>query len=122
MAASGKSIWVILEFAFCVMLSGCSSTPVQPRESAVAPPSVTPEQPERGAASLGEDATSDSPSEPSFTLAVGPEGQCGYHGDDGRNWGRCNEGYCCSVHGYCGRSERYCGEGCQPQFGTCWNR
>ena len=37
----------------------------------------------------------------------------------GKEFGKCDKGYCCSQYGWCGKSEDHCGKGCQSEFGQC---
>jgi len=46
--------------------------------------------------------------------------KCGEH-DDGKNYGICPDGKCCSQYGYCGNSEKHCRNGCQTKYGICEN-
>jgi len=39
----------------------------------------------------------------------------------GENYGSCPEGYCCSKNGYCGTTNSYCKNGCQPEYGICYD-
>ncbi|KAK5671937.1 hypothetical protein QVD99_001762 [Batrachochytrium dendrobatidis] len=43
-------------------------------------------------------------------------GQCGSDLDTS-----CPNAQCCSKNGVCGRTSGYCGEGCQVDYGVCWN-
>ncbi|EFJ19626.1 hypothetical protein SELMODRAFT_419028 [Selaginella moellendorffii] len=44
---------------------------------------------------------------------------CGYLPQGGN--GFCYDGYCCSESGFCGIGEYYCGNGCQREFGDCYD-
>jgi len=45
-----------------------------------------------------------------------PSGKCG------KGYGSCKKGECCSKYGWCGKSYDYCGNGCQSEFGDCYDR
>jgi len=58
-----------------------------------------------------------SPPQPSSTLKVSLDGNCGR--GSGQTCSGSTFGDCCSQYSFCGRTSAYCSAGCQYQFGDC---
>ncbi|KAK6099998.1 hypothetical protein MT418_001369 [Batrachochytrium dendrobatidis] len=61
-------------------------------------------------------AKSSAPAQPKADYPIGADGQCG----EGSGT-RCPGKTCCSKYGFCGESSGHCGNGCQKDYGICWD-
>ncbi|OAJ36070.1 hypothetical protein BDEG_20283 [Batrachochytrium dendrobatidis JEL423] len=79
----------------------------QPPPPAKTPSPRSPAQPKTSAPA---------PAKPKAGYPISADGQCG----EGFNT-KCPNAQCCSGNGFCGSATGYCGNGCQKDYGVCWD-